>query len=47
MEDGIWVCQRDLKLMVHAFNLHTMDAEAGGSLWIQDKPGQHSEFQTG
>lgn len=30
----------------HAFNLNTMEAEAGRTLWVQDKLGQHSEFQT-
>ena len=31
--------------VVHTFNPSTQEAEAGGSLWVQDQPGLHSEFQ--
>jgi hypothetical protein len=31
--------------MVHAFNPSTWEAEAGGSLWIQDQPVLQSKFQ--
>ena len=32
-------------MMAHTFNPSTLEAEAGGSLWVQGQPGLHSEFQ--
>ena len=32
-------------MVAHAFNPSTWEAEAGGSLSVQDQPGLHSEFQ--
>jgi hypothetical protein len=32
-------------MLVCAFNPSTQEANAGGSLWVQDQPGLQSEFQ--
>ena len=32
-------------VVVHAFNPSTWEAEADGSLWVQDQPGLQKEFQ--
>ena len=32
-------------MVAHSFNSSTWEAETGGSLWVQDQPGLHREFQ--
>ena len=32
-------------MVVHAFNLHTQESEAGGSLLVQSRLGLQSQFQ--
>jgi hypothetical protein len=31
-------------MVVHTFNLSTLEAEAGEPLWVQGQPGLQSEF---
>lgn len=34
-----------LGMVVHIFNPSTQEAEAGRYLWVQGRPGLHSQFQ--